>query len=292
MINGLTDSDRYLYHYTKARTAVDHILKDYTLRMGPYAKTNDPKETKSWQFDLGTNQERDLGAYRMSELSDRMNKSLKSKTSVLCFSKDERNLTGSNIDDVTKRGFMKPRMWAQYADNHRGVCLVIDKAKMLQSFDVAMETEPLSVHGPVQYVNRSFLHGSDGYVYTISVDHIEQHGFEQFCWDYIRQFYRTLFFEKMTDWSTEHEYRCIAFRDSEESLYLDIRSCLVGILIGESADPADVETIQELASPNGVEIMGISWKNGCPWYDYGNPVYSPALRQWGQPAEQGAVSNP
>ncbi len=44
MIVGVTDSDRFLYHYTSARTAIDFILKNRTLRFSSYTNTNDPTE--------------------------------------------------------------------------------------------------------------------------------------------------------------------------------------------------------------------------------------------------------
>lgn len=279
MITGVKDPNRFLYHYTKARTVIDYILKDFTLRLGPYTQTNDPKETKAWEFDLGTNQTRDLGKQNINELSEQMNQILKSKTGVLCFCQDDDGLTGSHLEDVTRRGFMKPRMWAQYGDNHRGLCLVIDKTRFLNAFKVATERELFSVHGLVAYANRSFLHGSAGYVYTINVDFLEDHGIEKFCWAYIKQHYKNLFFEKMTDWSSEKEYRCLIFRSVSEAFLVSIRDSLRGIMFGESVDPDHVLEVQELTATIGVETMGIIWKNACPWYDYGNPLYSPALRK-------------
>ena len=53
MIHGVTSVEELVYHYTTAETARDHILRNKTLKLGTYAKTNDPKETKTWQFNLG-----------------------------------------------------------------------------------------------------------------------------------------------------------------------------------------------------------------------------------------------
>jgi hypothetical protein len=61
MIENITSSNQLLYHYTRADTAFDHILKSRTLQLGSYIGTNDPKETKIWEFDLGTNENRDPG---------------------------------------------------------------------------------------------------------------------------------------------------------------------------------------------------------------------------------------
>ncbi|MGC2223688.1 MAG: hypothetical protein WA624_15715, partial [Methylocella sp.] len=57
MVETLTSTSKYIYHYTPwAKT----ILKTHTLKFGMYTHTNDPKESKDWEFDLGTNENADL----------------------------------------------------------------------------------------------------------------------------------------------------------------------------------------------------------------------------------------
>lgn len=71
MVVNVRDHTKYLYHYTDAKTAIEFILKNRTLKFGPYTGTNDPKERKNWLFDFGTNQGRDLGGgiIRISSLA-------------------------------------------------------------------------------------------------------------------------------------------------------------------------------------------------------------------------------
>lgn len=95
MIDRCTSVDRLLYHYTKASTATDHILKNRLLQFGSYAYTNDPKESKAWRFDAGTNEDRDLGKYKMEELSTWLSKELKDRTKLACFSTDTAPLSGA-----------------------------------------------------------------------------------------------------------------------------------------------------------------------------------------------------
>ena len=153
----ITTSDQFLYHYTKDNTAYDYILKNRTLPFGKYNNTNDPKETKNWEFDLGTNQNRDLGKYNMKEMSSWLSIELKCKTKLACFSMDADPLTGNHMQDIFNRGFCKPRMWAQYAANHTGVCLVFHRAKLLQAINTAFEANNLILSGPIHYNNRSVL---------------------------------------------------------------------------------------------------------------------------------------
>lgn len=50
IIYGLRDSERYVYHYTDAKTALNFILKDRTLLLNNFSRTNDPKESKEWSM--------------------------------------------------------------------------------------------------------------------------------------------------------------------------------------------------------------------------------------------------
>jgi len=40
-----------------------------TFRLGSFSRTNDPKESKDWEFNLATYQNRDLGAYNFKQIS-------------------------------------------------------------------------------------------------------------------------------------------------------------------------------------------------------------------------------
>ncbi|MDP7781649.1 DUF2971 domain-containing protein, partial [Acinetobacter baumannii] len=87
------ESDIYLYHYTKASTAIDYILKNKNLQLGSMLNTNDPKESKNWLFELGTNENADLDKYDLFDTSSKVDFIIKSSTYMLCFTKDK-ELTG------------------------------------------------------------------------------------------------------------------------------------------------------------------------------------------------------
>ena len=127
MIEGVTSAEQYIYHYTPFAKA---IVESHSLKVGMYIKTNDPKESKHWEFDLGTNEHADLGQYDMKSLGRWLSTELKANTRVACFSLDTAPLGGDHMSDIFKRGFCKPRMWAQYAGFHKGACLVFDYQRL------------------------------------------------------------------------------------------------------------------------------------------------------------------
>jgi hypothetical protein len=258
-----------VYHYTKASTALDHILKNGTLKFGTYTRTNDPKETKSWEFDLLTLENRDLKKYELSEISPRFSNELKAKAKVACFSTDSTPLSGNHIKDIYLRGFAKARMWAQYADNHTGVCLVFDRAKLLQATKQHFGQHALH-HGNVSYRDAPLVRGLDHHEFMINLDLYESLGPQEYARLHFQRHHRALFFEKLADWRDEAEWRILLLTDTHENRYLPYGDSLVGVMHGDATDPDTSELIMSITKSSKIEHMGIEWKNSSPWYDYGS----------------------
>ncbi len=100
MVSPELTSATYLYHYTSAKTLVEKILPSSTIKLGPFAETNDPRESKDWRFGFGTN----ISWEGMSEEIERSTRqeitTLKETTKVLCLSKDDDRKTGYNTDHL------------------------------------------------------------------------------------------------------------------------------------------------------------------------------------------------
>jgi hypothetical protein len=281
MIENFTSSEKYLYHYTTMEAAIDHIITSRTLKMGKYTETNDPKESKCWQFSLGTNESRDLGQYNTSELSEWLSSALKGKAKLACFSMDAEELSGSHMEDIFNRGFSKPRMWVQYADEHTGVCLVFDRQRLTDAITSGIFDEDAVLHGPVMYLNRSIvrrLFSPDDQQYTINIDYLDRVGREAYVDAHMRSHYKRLFFEKMADWRDESEWRCVVFSETEEDLYVDYKDSLVGVMFGENSDERAIQGLIDATESWGIRYMGLKWKNCSPWYDYGNLRYAPGTK--------------
>ncbi|WP_411800844.1 DUF2971 domain-containing protein [Aeromonas caviae] len=86
-----------------------------------------------------------------------MNPDLKEKTSLICFTKDK-ILSGNHLEDMPLRGFCKPRMWAQYAGNHSGVCLIFDESLFSKFFHEQFNDKTYSCRDVIYCVYRSSYH--------------------------------------------------------------------------------------------------------------------------------------
>lgn len=289
MIRGVSSADELVYHYTKAETARDHILRNKTLKLGTYARTNDPKETKAWQFSLGTNESRDLGAYKFRETSERFSAALKEHAKVVCFSTDKAPLIGDHARDILHRGYAKPRMWAQYAENHAGVCLVFRKEALIAAVRQHAMHELLFA-GHVDYRNVPLLTSLTPHAFMIDVDLYETLGPTAYAKSHLQTHYRELFFEKLLDWRDENEWRIVLLGDAAGDEYFQYNSALVGVMHGAEIEEKVSREITEMTDDREVEHMGLIWKNSTPWYNYEAIRWSASDRAspWGKHHSGGA----
>ena len=269
MVEHVRDASTYLYHYTSGKIAVEYILRSKLLRFGKYSRTNDPKEAKSWQFDLGSNSGRDLGHYDMQELSAWLSSELKSRTRLLCFSMDKEPICGDHLRDIFNRGYCKPRMWAQYADRHAGVCLVFNRQRLSDLIKTQVDVGHLVYSGPVAYVDRGIVRSLwRDQQYTIDVDALDSDGRSAYAAKHLLTHWKQLFFEKMTDWRDECEWRYVVFSRSDDDLFVAYGQALEGIVFGEETPQETIRAVIDATADQGVRYLGLKWKNCSPWYDY------------------------
>lgn len=275
MIHGVINSEKYVYHYTSIEVAYNYILKDQTIKLGRYSLTNDPKEYRDWDFSIGTNRGKDLGTYHMGELSRWLSDALKQTTKLVCFATDTGPLNGDiTHQDLYRRGFSKPRMWAQYGDRHRGVCLVFDKAALHKEILAQVPLGADVRSGKVNYVDAPLLRtfGAPD-PYQINVDVLDDVGRTAYVALHLKTYGTHLFFEKSSDWRDECEYRWVVGTDDDDDLFVRFGDSLVGIMFGDDTPEKVVQDIMGITANRDLSFMGMKWRNSSPWYDMANLRY-------------------
>lgn len=277
MIYGHNDADKFVYHYTGAEIARDYILKSWTLRLNTLAATNDPRESKSWDFSFWSSGKHDVGSIDTQQVSEWFSTVLKSRARIACFVRDQTPLTGDHSKDILLRGLARARMWAQYADRHRGVCLVFDRARLIEA--VAEHLAPrLCYVGNVSYKDRSAVPSLTPNEFMINVDQLIALGPERYALAHIMQYHDQLYFEKLSDWRDEVEWRILALGQDEGPLLLPIERVLVGVIHGASIDPYISDALIAQTQERSIEHMGLVWRNSSPWYGIGETRWSASDR--------------
>jgi hypothetical protein len=274
VIEHTSDATEYVYHYTRAATALDFVLNDRTIQLSTYTTTNDPKETKAWEFGLITFENRDLSSYKHSELSRWFSNELKSRAKVACFSTDRAPLSGDHMKDIYRRGYAKARMWAQYGDKHAGVCLVFDRERLLGAVKRHFGQHSL-LHGSVRYADAELVRGIEHHEFNIDVDLYESFGSTAYIRSHLQRHHVRLFFEKLTDWRDESEWRIVLLTEDVGNIYLPYDDSLVAVAHGDATHPDVSEALMARTKGSEIQHLGISWKNSTPWYDYGSFGWMP-----------------
>ena len=277
MIYGHSEVDQFVYHYTRAETAHNSILKSSTLRLSSLAETNDPRESKAWAFNLWTGGKNDLGRYDFQAVSAWFSNALKTKTRLACFALDQAPLTGDHTQDILRRGLARSRMWAQYGDKHQGVCLVFDKARLIRAVKEHLAPRMCWV-GDVGYKDHYFIRSTKPHEFMINIDELEELGPERYAYQHVMQYHDQLFFQKLSDWKDEVEWRVIAIGEDVGELYLPIDGALVGVIHGAAIDTDVSDRLIAMTEGQSVEHMGLVWRNGVPWYDIGATRWSASDR--------------
>ncbi|WP_374538524.1 DUF2971 domain-containing protein [Chitinimonas taiwanensis] len=227
-------------HYTSLETLIKHILPTRQLRFSSLSKTNDPAEYKSRVDFLvyeGTKQDPFFQPDCYQSVIEEMNLALRKKIKIACFSSDspQRHPRSEYRDEC----WGKPRMWAQYGNNHEGVCLVFDRDKLAS---LVKENHDLFLNCHVLYENFTGISDLLNPIVTHQIidvcDFVKQH---------VKGFGDLHLLRKHEDWASEDEVRLIIYDESDEDYaYANVWDGLKYIVLGSQAAPGYVDALVRL----------------------------------------------
>jgi Protein of unknown function (DUF2971) len=200
----MSDATELLAHYTTAAVAMEHVIPAGKLRMSPNRHMRDPIENRYRQPGIPVPMEGPTPSREtLKGLWDQVTE-VRDSCRVLSFTRDA---TDPDIaGDTFGACWSRPRMWEQYGDVLRGVCLVFDQRRLESAIRNAFASPDSMYPAAVEYA-RSGIAGSaadtltDAKVYSHEPE--RRHAVEA----YVRVNYRAFFFLKHDDFETEHGYR-------------------------------------------------------------------------------------
>jgi hypothetical protein len=222
--------DNYLYHYTRWET-LPEIVYSNSLRMCSIERMNDPRESKDWVIGTSHQGPPDLTGIDMPAVIREVAR-YRQDLKLVALSQDVQLETVSH--PYLGAGFARPTMWAHYAGNHTGCCIVFDKPKLIRRF-MEESTDKFGspsgvMHAPMAYTADAF--GGDLSLRGINAEAIRRLGVE----DAVRQHFSAInqvWFQKHSDWQSEAEYRFV-YHDytKRDVILIDISDCVVGLVLG------------------------------------------------------------
>lgn len=258
------DCTKYLYHYTRIDTTIEYILPDQTLQFNSLENVNDPMESNPNHWAFSNLEEGDTSG----DVHDQVADYFKTKTKVVCFSQDDQSEWGSpgfNPLDYCARGHSKPRMWATYGDDHKGVCLVFDKARLTTAFANNLKGPGQLLKGAVGY-GKQLPDGDDGArVFDLQAFKAD---FDIAIQQKIADHHERYFLYKHVDWSTEDEYRFIITGGESGPIELGFDDALVGAVVGAKCQEVNdkVLALGKITQRLGVPCRYVAWGWGTAGY--------------------------
>jgi hypothetical protein len=205
--------DGYLYHFTKPDSLFE-IIKNMTLKLSTFKDLNDLNE-KEIKFNWGDWQN-----------GLKVKKFIVENCRLLSFSQNfERAKSNCHC------GCNHPRMWAQYADNNKGACVVIN--------------EKLFIEKNIELLDKYFwrVKNVSYKEYVFNDENIEISNPEEFT----KKNYEKLFFEKYIDWLQEDERRLFVIGNVD---YLSIDGCIEFVCLGNKFESQSYSKLAEILVSN------------------------------------------
>lgn len=259
--NPFSDTSDYIYHYTTIDSLIKYILPQKRLRFSRLDSTNDPEE-KRWHIpqccnDTGMDEDVFI---KKAERNAYISVLIALHSRILCFSQDN---NGHNQFSglYMGKGFARPRMWAQYSQNHTGACLVFNKQKVVNWFNKKYK-DAIHFSGNIHYEPIIQLISEMPYAQTLLASELSMSN-EAIAADRINKYHDIYFFSKHMDWAEENEFRLMVKPQKDTDIFLDIDGLLECIILGTRVENCLVEPIRILSNSFiNKPDMAQFWYNG------------------------------
>jgi hypothetical protein len=149
-------------------------------------------------------------------------------------------------------------MWAQYAENHSGVCLIFNGKKLHANIESSINESSKLFYGAVSYKNYGSI-ASQPLEYYDLISGLS----EKVRMHYYRH-YKHYFLSKYPDWENESEYRWLIHNTSNAPEFVTIGGALKTVLVGSDFPKAYEPSIVAICKELKVNVGKMTWVNGLP----------------------------
>ena len=243
-----------IFHYCKLNTAIEYILKDQKLLLGPLIDTNDPRENKSFVFAATYGLDSDFKG--LNENNFEVSNLLREGCKVICFSCNHKH----------SFGYEYSKMWAHYGNNHKGLCIELDKQTFLEENSSIVKSDLLK---PINYKEFDPTKPYEGHK-IVDYSAMKQIGKEKYIKELFRKHHLDyLYFTKDKEWESEREVRLLHFSETFEKEYCSIKNSIRHIYLGVDFNNAYLPSIINLCQDvkiSKLEYTGVRLTDSIVYY--------------------------
>lgn len=231
-------------HYTSADKAILEILPKKRLKFNELKNSNDP-----WEY------KRNIYA-RFGENILNLMGNLKKMDELNTYIDNIKSICFTNDFPTENRCFCNRLMWAHYGDNHKGVCLVFDRDKLI---NLLKKSD-----------NGLYLDQPDEIIYSSTKPKSIAISGNEDIKDFVKNNSDEILFTKNEVWGYEKEFRLVYIPNKEKisnkDLFIDnISDALEAIFIGGNISKIDQNAIRVIKEKNysNSNLYKMLWdKNG------------------------------
>ncbi len=257
------DPGKYFFHYTTRDNAFGGILAEGELRLSTYGKMRDPLEAQPWRFTFGgygpRPEDDEALATEVAEYQDferKVNEGVRDHSHLLSLTIDAEPSDAGEQEPFC-RGWARARMWEQYAENHKGVCLIFDRGSLVTA--MSRSVPGLVVYrGAVAYDGRGLMKP------TVDRNVLKERGYARYAAEYIDDNNRSLFFTKTRDWATEHEYRFVVIGEGDSPISINYGDSLEAVIAGERLPEWEQPAVVAACKEAGARALRVRWESWRP----------------------------
>lgn len=252
-------NNEYVYHYTTAEIAYKFILQDKRIRFSDMHNANDPCEWNNNLFSISNAERKAIVHKKFWEYQHEFGDLLKNGLKFFCCTLE--------TDEV--KGYNHPRMWAQYADNSKGIILKFNKEKLVNAINEALiDLDSIIGYKEIDYI---LEHRPNAIYFT--KEQLETQEMSYLVYETLKN-NSDFLFQKNKDWKDETEFRFLI--KSEKDVYVNIENCLEEIICGlkiESNDKRLIELVVDKAFSIKPEVNILTYCNGSLSVEKPDTVY-------------------
>ena len=160
------------------------------------------------------------------------------------------------------RGWARARMWDQYAEQHRGVCLVFDRAKLRTNLIHSLLSQDLAK--PYYKAVRYTAGGPAERLLELDMARLADGEEGSDVRSFVEAHNDDLFFLKAKDWETEHEYRFVVTAPDVDYVHADYGDALTAVILGERFPVWQEAGANSLCHEVGAIAAKMNWRSGAP----------------------------
>lgn len=226
------NTDKYVAHYTKFDRVIKDILPFNEIRFSSVSIVNDPYEKDTtWIENDGIYSKEDI--IESHKILNELKTNFFNHIKLFCSaSYDEASI---NCFDLSSDIYGKPRMWANYGDNHKGLCLIFDKEELSKEINKICDKYEKLYEDKINYLPYiAILENS----ISLSIDELKSlqstTNNSKLLYEVIDKNYllKSKYFRKHIDWKTENEYRWLIFTKETKEFNVNFGSALKAVVFG------------------------------------------------------------